>query len=40
MVARLHINLTEVFVPLELIKEIVDSGIGYQFLTMILFRSR
>jgi hypothetical protein len=29
MVARLQINLTEVFGPLELVKEIVDSGIGY-----------
>jgi hypothetical protein len=26
MVARLQINLTEVFGPLELIKEIIDSG--------------
>jgi hypothetical protein len=26
MVAKFHINLTEVFFPLELIKEIVDSG--------------
>jgi hypothetical protein len=26
VVARLQINLTEVFVPLEMIKEFVDSG--------------
>ena len=26
MVARLQINLTEVFIPRELIKEVVDSG--------------
>jgi hypothetical protein len=26
MVARLHINFTEVFFPFELVKEIVDSG--------------
>jgi hypothetical protein len=26
MVAKLQINLTEVFIPLELVKEIIDSG--------------
>jgi hypothetical protein len=26
VVARLHINLTEVFFPHELIKEVIDSG--------------
>jgi hypothetical protein len=40
VVAELHINVTEVFGQLELVKEIVNLGIGYQFLTMILFRAR
>jgi hypothetical protein len=40
MVVGLQINLIEVFIPLELVKEIVNQGIGYWFFTMILFRAR
>jgi hypothetical protein len=39
MVARLQINLTELFSPLELVKEIIDSGNRYEFLNVILFRA-
>jgi hypothetical protein len=40
MVARIQINLIEVFGPHELIKEVVNSGNWYRLLTVILFRAQ